>query len=332
MVHGSGSSGRFGIFVYSRADWQVMNSTIAPRLPPPERGVGGKTRAAFFLATHGHFAGITTAKHMPAATYDCLFLSVMDSVHTVVESLNNFQPDRLTGYSSGIATLADLAQKGTLRIRPRTVLVSGERFTERMAQSIERVWDAQVYVTYSASEAPYMAVRSPARDEMTVMDDLNILEVLDEARRPVPPGGQGHAVETNLFNYTLPLIRYELADYVTVGDRRTRERLYHHPEHRGTDRRRLAGGHAPRRGRCATSDAAGDVARARAGARPVRLGAAGPCPCRLRGRRRTFDDAVGRAFQRWLNMKDATRTTFRVGRLPQHRRRPPHRQVPAGAP
>ena len=39
VADGSGSSGRFGTFVYSRADWQVMKSTIgALRLPPPERG------------------------------------------------------------------------------------------------------------------------------------------------------------------------------------------------------------------------------------------------------------------------------------------------------
>lgn len=45
-----------------------------------------------------------------------------------------------------------------------------------------------------------------------------MLEVVDDDNRPVPPGTPGAKVLlTNLENYTLPLIRYELADRVTVS-------------------------------------------------------------------------------------------------------------------
>ena len=42
------------------------------------------------------------------------------------------------------------------------------------------------------------------------MDDLNIVEVLDDRNAPVPAGGHGRVVLTNLYNYTLPVLRYEL--------------------------------------------------------------------------------------------------------------------------
>jgi phenylacetate-coenzyme A ligase PaaK-like adenylate-forming protein len=48
---------------------------------------------------------------------------------------------------------------------------------------------------------------------MTVLDDLNIVEVLGDNDRPVSPGDQGRIVITNLFNHTLPILRYELGDY-----------------------------------------------------------------------------------------------------------------------
>ena len=54
---------------------------------------------------------------------------------------------------------------------------------------------------------------------MHLYEDLAILEVVDEHNRPVPPGRPGYKVlVTNLHNRTQPLIRYELADSVTLAE------------------------------------------------------------------------------------------------------------------
>jgi phenylacetate-coenzyme A ligase PaaK-like adenylate-forming protein len=48
-------------------------------------------------------------------------------------------------------------------------------------------------------------------------EDLVIVEVVDEANRPVPPGVQGAKVlVTTMFNRVLPVVRYELSDLVTM--------------------------------------------------------------------------------------------------------------------
>jgi phenylacetate-coenzyme A ligase PaaK-like adenylate-forming protein len=53
---------------------------------------------------------------------------------------------------------------------------------------------------------------------MHLFEDLAIVEVVDGDGRPVPDGEPGEKVlVTNLFNRTLPLIRYELPDLVTVS-------------------------------------------------------------------------------------------------------------------
>jgi phenylacetate-coenzyme A ligase PaaK-like adenylate-forming protein len=53
---------------------------------------------------------------------------------------------------------------------------------------------------------------------MHVFEDLFLLEVMDEKNRPVPVGTPGHKIlVTNLFNRTLPLIRYEISDMVTLS-------------------------------------------------------------------------------------------------------------------
>ena len=53
---------------------------------------------------------------------------------------------------------------------------------------------------------------------LEIPDDVLVVEVVDADNRPVAPGEVGEKVLiTNLANFTLPLIRYELADRVTLG-------------------------------------------------------------------------------------------------------------------
>jgi phenylacetate-coenzyme A ligase PaaK-like adenylate-forming protein len=65
---------------------------------------------------------------------------------------------------------------------------------------------------------------------MEVYEDQFVVEVVDERNRPVPDGEPGAKVlVTNLENRTLPLIRYELSDRVTMSpDPKPAERPYRH--------------------------------------------------------------------------------------------------------
>jgi amino acid adenylation domain-containing protein len=218
IVHSSGSSGDIGIYAYDRRAWDLANATIASCLSPLRRNhPSDRTRVAIYLASHGHFAGISTAVRMPADTYDLQIYSVLEGTDHVVQQLNAFQPHRIGGYSSSVATLAELALQSRLRISPETILVSGDKLTSDMEQSIQAAWNAAVYVLYSASESLCIAIKPPGSEEMTVLDDLNLLEVLNNRDEEVLPGDTGRAVLTNLYNYTFPMIRYELGDYLTTG-------------------------------------------------------------------------------------------------------------------
>jgi amino acid adenylation domain-containing protein len=217
VMHSSGSSGTMGIFVYGRTDWQVMNSVMADRLPKPENEPYGRTRVGFYMAAHGHFAGIAAALHLPKAVYDTLIVSFLDPTDRVIEQLQSFHPHRLTGYSSSIAFLADQAIEGRLAIKPQSIFVNGDLLTTESKQKILQAWGAPITNLYGASESLPLAVQKSSDEEMTVMDDLNILEILDERNRSVEPGHEGRVVITNLYNYTLPILRYELGDYVTRG-------------------------------------------------------------------------------------------------------------------
>jgi phenylacetate-CoA ligase len=219
VMHSSGSSGDVAIFVYDRRAWPSIGATVAKHLPPPEEGRSGRTRVAAYLASHGHFGGVTSNVLLPKSKYDVLILSLLDTTEHVVERLNAFQPHRLGGYSSSVALLAELALRGVLSIQPKSIIVGGDLLTHGMKQRMHQAWQARIYEIYASSESIYLAVKAPGQEEMVVIDELNILEVLDQAHQPVLPGTVGRVVLTNLYNRTLPILRYELADYVSRGHR-----------------------------------------------------------------------------------------------------------------
>lgn len=217
VVHSSGSAGETGVFAYDRLGWQVMTSTMAQRLPTPD-GLPQKTRVAFYIADHGNFTGQTTALELPTTVFDVLILSDLDSVDRCINRLNQFQPQRLVGYASSIAKLAEWQVTQDLQISPKTVFVSGDALTSTMSHQIHLAWDAQVHVMYMSSESAYLAIKTLKQPLMIAMDDLNILEVLDDENCPALPNFQGRVVLTNLYNRALPILRYELRDYVIRGE------------------------------------------------------------------------------------------------------------------
>jgi amino acid adenylation domain-containing protein len=220
VLHSSGTSGTKGIFVYTRRDWQIAATAMTSRLPPPVNYPAGRTKVAIYLVCGGNYSGVSVAARMPQNIYETLILSELDSKERIVEQLNAFQPHQLHGYASNIHELSRLAHEGVLRISPGRIFVGGDTLTRSMEESIIRVWSAPVYDIYSTSESTYIAYRQSGESAMSVVDELNILEVLDDAGRRVGHHQQGRAVLTNLYNYALPLIRYELGDVVTLGDRK----------------------------------------------------------------------------------------------------------------
>jgi phenylacetate-CoA ligase len=206
-----------GLVVCSRPDWQLAASALASRLPEPLNDGHGKTRAAFYMASHGHFSAVSGAVRVSQSIYERCILSLLEPDEVVVDRLNDFQPHQLHGYAGSIHRLAGLALAGALRIAPKRIFVGGEPLTPAMERRITDAWAAPVYESYSAAESKTIAHRQSGRTEMSVVDELNLLEVLDEANRPVTGPGTGRAVLTNLFNTTLPLIRYELGDVIACG-------------------------------------------------------------------------------------------------------------------
>lgn len=215
-----GTAGLRGVFAYDRPAWSTAIASalrsasvmaFSPRVP-------GRLRWAFVGAP----SPVHMSNRLPASAdvglYRMLRLEATTPIDELVRGLNAFQPDILQAYPSVGALLAVEQQEGRLRIRPRIVTTTGEMRTPEMEQRMREGWGVGPYNLYAMTEVGIVGSDCPERRGIHLNEDLAIYEAVDEANRPVPPGAPSHKLlVTNLFNYTQPLIRYEISDMVTMA-------------------------------------------------------------------------------------------------------------------
>jgi phenylacetate-CoA ligase len=205
VIHTSGSSGEVGYFVYSLDDWahamaQFLRTNSSSRL-------FRKTKVADVFACGGHYAGVSMAKHWIRGHgkffLDLLLLEINSPVNEVIDRLNAQQPHVLGGYNTALKLLAAKQREGTLHIAPESVVTGGEPASPADMADLKTAFGGAVFNNYGSSEHLLMGVLGPQDLAMTLFDDDLIYEPFED-----------HTVVTNLFNFTLPLIRYRMSEVI----------------------------------------------------------------------------------------------------------------------
>ena len=201
VVHTSGSSGRVGYYVYNVREW-IRGCSQQIRFLG---GLSLRRRTAFVGATSGHFTGVSLAltgtRPINRIFFDCRAFDLNCRTTDVIASLNDFQPQVLTGYGTALYLLALEQDAGRLRIRPQKIVSSGEPLLSGSRPFIEQVFRAPLVNVYTCSEHLFMGASRPQRAGLQLLEDDLVYEFHDD-----------HTCVTNLFNRTLPLIRYRMDD------------------------------------------------------------------------------------------------------------------------
>lgn len=96
------------------------------------------------------------------------------------------------------------------------VQVFGEVLDEESRADIAAGFQARVIDRYAAEETGMLAGECE-RGGRHLQSEVNLVEILDDAGRPVPPGTEGNVVVTGLYNYAMPLIRYAIGDRAVLS-------------------------------------------------------------------------------------------------------------------
>jgi len=185
--------------------------------PPKERR--GRTRFAKVASSLPTHMSLQAGSALRNPLAPVLRLGATSPVEELVARLNRWQPHGLTAFPSTLRLLADEQLAGRLHIRPGRVFASAEPLREDVRQRVRDAWGTEPFDTYVSTEGGTLAAECRHHQGLHVLDDNVVLEVVDAANQPVPPGTPGAKVLlTVLSSRTLPLVRYEVSDRVTLAD------------------------------------------------------------------------------------------------------------------
>jgi phenylacetate-CoA ligase len=134
-----------------------------------------------------------------------------------INKINSYKPRIVRGYAGSLYELCLYAEKNKKQIySPDFIISSAETLTEDMRDRIEKNFGSYVYDYYGSREVSNLAGECKFGSKH-VFSFWNIIEVLDENNEDVKEGETGKVVVTNLFNYSMPLLRYEIGDMAVQG-------------------------------------------------------------------------------------------------------------------
>lgn len=127
--------------------------------------------------------------------------------------LKSFKPKLLISYPGPLTVLAEYLMKKNKKIASiKAIISSAETLCSWQRDVIEKAFFCPVYNRYGCREFGDIAQECEKRQGLHVNTDRFVIEILDEALKPVQGGETGELVITDLDNYGMPFIRYRIGD------------------------------------------------------------------------------------------------------------------------
>lgn len=135
-----------------------------------------------------------------------------------IEMIRRYKPKIINAYASAIYVLAQyMEKKGIQDLKPKAILTSCEMLFPFQREIIERSFGCQVFDYYSGRDTTFQAGECPEHTGYHMALENAVVELLKN-NEPVSPGEIGKLIITDLENYAMPFIRYEIGDLGRISD------------------------------------------------------------------------------------------------------------------
>jgi phenylacetate-CoA ligase len=132
--------------------------------------------------------------------------------------LNTFKPKIINTYASVIFLFSEyLKKEGIDYIKPYAILTTADMLYPHQRETIVDVFDCDVFDYYSGRDTTLMAAECPEHNGYHLSIENAVVEFIQD-NEPVSNGETGNIIITDLCNYTMPFIRYEIGDLGTPSD------------------------------------------------------------------------------------------------------------------
>ena len=152
-----------------------------------------------------------------------LFIDVhklsVETMPCLAGRIERFQPKFIRSAPEVIEELARFIkaqEKQTLR--PQAIITGASQLYDYQRDLFREVFGCDTYDFYGAVEQHTIACECPQHSGYHIAAEHVVVEVVDEEGIPVPSGEEGRIVITNLYNYAMPFIRYEIGDLGVASD------------------------------------------------------------------------------------------------------------------
>jgi phenylacetate-coenzyme A ligase PaaK-like adenylate-forming protein len=210
VLTSGGSTGEPGIFCWSFDE--MARFGVSSIRWSAANGLGPPARAAWIAARSPRHPSAVAALITGAE-----LIPVDQPIAAIVEQLNAIQPDAISTVCSLLPALVEEAHQGRLRVAVERVSVFGDVLDTDAAAAAAEVFGCEPVEGYPTTDVGYVAQQAPGEPGLYLNEDLLLVETVDRAERPVPPGvAADHLLVTSLHQRTMPLIRYRIDDRVVV--------------------------------------------------------------------------------------------------------------------
>ncbi|MFT5303874.1 MAG: phenylacetate-CoA ligase [Mariniblastus sp.] len=129
------------------------------------------------------------------------------------------RPGMLYGHAHSIFILCEALQQRGVKLKPTGVVATSMMLIETERVVIEDVCGIKVTNRYGCEEVSLIACECEQHQGLHLNSAHNIVEFLREDGTPCDYGEDGRLVITELVNYGMPMIRYEVGDWGIPSDR-----------------------------------------------------------------------------------------------------------------
>ena len=203
----SGTSGNKGVEITSKREENMLRAAFFARFAFPEKQ---KINLAFILRVTS--PAFTLNKFGHRLTY----IGQLDTIENIVKKLNDLQPNIISAPPSMLKVIAHEAEEGKLHVKPVRLVSYAEVLYPDVSNYLTKIFSCDVHEIYKCSEGSIAITCRHGR--LHVNEDLVAIQLLDRDGSPTPPGNPCHRlIITDLHKSTLPIIRYELNDILTLS-------------------------------------------------------------------------------------------------------------------
>jgi phenylacetate-CoA ligase len=182
----------------------------------------GQSEIKFWGSDRDILAGNLTAKdRMINFFYNRRFFNSYrlgePEIHRLIDLNNRFKPVAYWAYMESALELSNYLSRHKLYFHPPKIVVSTiGPLTEEVKERIEANMNCKVYNQYGSREVGVISCQCQKQRSMHTFPWWNYVEILDQQGRAVE-NQEGRVIVTTLYNFSMPLIRYDIGDVAVAG-------------------------------------------------------------------------------------------------------------------